>query len=356
MPALNPGLFARLKRQFGSVKISNQGQKMPTPSGTLSAEGTPRLNIIQSGEYYQVSCPYCTDTRHRLYINHMYGKEDIWGRTMTFLAVCYNENCLSSYENRRDFVDTLRADGFDLTNALIEEGKTVNQASVVSWPGDCTRLDRLPADHVARTYLLSRGFDPDLMCKLHGVCFCTDSRYFLVRNRIVIPIFEGDKLKGWQARYVGELAWKGPNKKEGLPPKYFSCPESKFRSMCIYNWDRMKQWTTGVVLEGPTDVWRFGSMSGCIFGNTVTMYQKSKLLGIFKQRSLVLCLDPEEYESRSTQDTISYFHLNMQNRFCAVRLPKGLDPGSMDRDFLKGYVKDEAAAQGVNVVYKLWKK
>ncbi len=114
----------------------------------------------------------------------------------------------------------------------------------------------------------------------------------------------------------------------------------------------MKQWETGVIVEGPTDAWRFGAMSGGIFGNVLTEAQRRKLLPIFRNRSLVLLLDPEEFDSASTDRAIREFTRSMPGRFCAVKLPEGTDPGSLDRDFLRDYVAQHAKEKGVKVKYR----
>lgn len=350
MDVLNPLLYRRLGRRFGHVKVSNQGEAM-IATAVRDVADNPVLNISHPGEYYQVSCPFCHDTRNRLYVNHRFGQLDAFGRRLSFLAICYNENCLAQRDNYVNFLE--QVDDADLGNAIVRPGRVVpDEAREVLPPGPTIPLARLRKRHEAREYLIDRGFDPDELSEKYGVAYCTGSRYSLARNRIIIPVTERGKLKGWQARYVGELDWKGPRRKE-LPPKYFSCPDSHFRSRCILNFENVSKWQTAVIVEGPTDVFRFGSMAGCIFGNSMTDVQKRKVLSVFRKRSVVLLLDPEEANSKSTQKTVSFFQEKLPDRFCAVRLPEGTDPGSLERDFLKAYVKQEARKQGVKIAYKL---
>lgn len=346
---LNPYLYRNLARKFGTPIVTSAGEKMLSKAVT-DFDDNKRLEIDHPGEYYKICCPYCRDTRNRLYVNHMFGKRDEHGRKINYLAVCYNEGCLSDPENLANFIDELDETG--LLEARIREGVVISEeAREVTWPGVCVDLTKLKRNDPAIAYLHNRGFDPvELSTKFH-VKFCIESNYSLARNRLIIPVFDHDKLKGWQARYVGELDWKGPDKRT-LPPKYFSCPGSNFRSKCILNFSEMKKWATGVIVEGPTDVFRFGSMSGCIFGNSMTEAQRRKFVTVFRDRSGVLLLDPEEYESKSTTRLLNYFKEVMPNNFCAVKLPDGTDPGSLDRDTLKAYVKAKAAEQGVRVSYK----
>lgn len=348
---LNPVLYRKLKRHCGAVRVSNGGEAF-AGRRVSTADRQTRVLIEQAGEYYLVCCPYCNDTRFRLYVNHMFGKQDRTGRKMNFLAICYNEYCMAKQDNLEDFIETLSDTG-PIEDVPVRKGVLLpEEAREVMWPGPYKNLTELDDDHRACGYVASRGFDPAQVGRLYGVSYCTDSHFYLARRRIIIPVFEGGKLRGWQARYVGELPWKDKSCKRNLPPKYWSCPNSKFRSRCVYNWDRMRQWQTGVVVEGPTDVWRFGAMSGCIFGNTVTDHQRRKIMAVFKKRTLVLLLDPEEYGARSTRRAVRLFEKAMPGRFCALQLPRGTDPGSLGREFLRDWVRSEAADRGVRVVYR----
>lgn len=354
MQVLNPALFGRLTRHFGTPIVQNEGQAM-IARPTKDLGGRVRLYFVQDGEYYRIRCPYCQDYKPRLYVNHMFGKKDATGRTMNFLALCFNENCLLDPNNLEDFKETLEEIGTSLQDLKVNKGQVLpEEARTVLLPGACTLLSKLKKDHPARLYLQGRGFDPDYLAKRFEIGYCTDSHWFLAKRRIIIPIYERGLLKGWQARYVGELPWKHKDrsKRKELPPKYFSCPNSRFRSMCIYNWDKAIEWETIVIVEGPSDAWRFGPMAGCIFGNSLTLQQKKKLRARKRGRTIVLLLDPEEYESKSTQRTIAEFKKLMGDRFCAVKLPTGTDPGSLNRDVLRAYVKAEAKKQGVIVRYR----
>lgn len=350
---LNPALYRRLERLFGTVRIGGEGESLLAKPYIDPVLGVPRLAISHAGEYYEVVCPYCTDTRYRLWINHAWGQKDGHNRFMTFLAVCYNEDCLSSEENRADLIEKLTGSENWLSQVKLRPGKIVpEEACEVVWPGCVKPLAKLLPDHPANRYLMLRHFDPDKLSKLYDVRYCSESQYVLARNRIIIPIWAGGKLRGWQARHIGELPWKDPAKKRDLPPKYFSAPGSHFRSKTLYNFDRARQWQTGVIVEGPADVWSFGSMAMGCFGNTLTPIQTRMFLSVFRKRTGVLLLDPEEYESKRTRKTIEELKRAMHGKFAAVKLPDGTDPGSLDREYLRRYVQVRAAEVGVEVAYK----
>ena len=311
----------------------------------------PHLEIVHDGEYYLVNCPYCSDTRHRLYVNHMYGKKDEGGRRLRFLAICFNENCMSKPDNRDDFLWKLEAMDDDLETAKIAKGVRVDPKKVVArLPGPCTRLDELPDRHKAREYVRGRRFDPDRLARAYGVMYCHDSIHFLARDRLVVPVTWRGKMVGWQTRYLGELDWKGPRKAE-LPPKYWTMPNMP-RGSITPNLDNAKLFHTAVIVEGWFDVFGFGPMAMPVMGNTVSAFQKRDIATAFRGRAGVMLLDPEEAEKPTTLRAVRELREKFSGQFCAVTLPPGTDPGSLDRDFCREYVREQAAERGVAVSYE----
>ena len=347
---LNPLLYRKLKQHFGVVRVSNPGQAMSATAVLDFVSKKPRLNIAHPGEYYQVCCPYCHDSRFRLYVNHMYGKKDSFGRKMTFLAICYNDTaCMSDDEKRDDLHNTLEEMDGVLERAKVLDGEPAPaEAREVDWPGPCIPLAQLKSDHPAIEYIRSRHFDPAYIGKQFDVRYCVDSHFFLARNRLIIPVYERGKLKGWQARYCGELEWK--NKSLQLPPKYFTMPNMP-RRLLLYNFDKAKEHYTGVIMEGPTDVWAMGAV-----GATMTTHQQRRFTTIFQKRSAVLLYDPEEFDDPATQRLVENLRSHMPNNLAVIKLPDGTDPGSLSREFLRDYVFTEAKKQGVKVSYKKVKK
>jgi hypothetical protein len=350
---LNPALYEALEAHFGSVKVSMEGQAFSAVTTRDIFTKRPRLEVRQSGEHYCVNCCCCTDTKHRLWINHTYGQEDEWGRIKKYLAICYNETaCMSEPQNSAYLWGLLSDKHGVLKRARLRPGRIMSASDrETSMPGPCVRLNELRPSHHARTYLSDRGFDPDRLARTYGISYCIDSHYFLARNRIIIPVFQGGKLRGWQARYIGELPWHDKTKSRDLPPKYFTEPFMHRREL-LYNWDRARAWQTAIIVEGPTDVWRFGPMAMCTFGDSMPVQQRDKLIAVFRGRSAVLLYDPEAMEEESVQKVIEDLTVKLSGRLAVVVLPSGTDPGSLDRHFLRRFIKAEAAKQGVKVVYE----
>src|SRR5271166_2797304 len=115
---LRPELFNRLKYRFGHVAIACEGESMS--ARVVTKQGKPTLEISHPGEYYRVNCPYCSDLRKRLWINHMWGYLHPVTQTRNlFLAICYNENCLANAENRKWLYREVYNDFDDATDKIV---------------------------------------------------------------------------------------------------------------------------------------------------------------------------------------------------------------------------------------------
>lgn len=353
---LNPALYRNLKRVFGNVVISNEGvafvgRYVPRATGFLTSDSDDgeELYVENSGEYYRVNCNKCTDTRHRLYINHMWGKRDDRGRRNLWMATCYNDpTCYSEYETRQELYERLSEIRGVLEDARIKTGVIRKEASIVDPPGPIITLDKLPPNHPANVYLASRYFDPELLGRAYGVGYCPNSMYYLARERIYFPIMQGGHLRGWQCRHVGELDWKDKRN----PPKSFNCPDM-MRGHVLYGLDQAKQYKTGVLVEGPTSRHNFGPMAMASLGFPITDNQSRLVVPGFKDYSMVMLFDPDVLDRPSLRRKYDQVYEALSGEFrhglAAVALPKGYDPADLDRLWIREYVRKEAKAQGVKV-------
>lgn len=354
MEVLNKELYRLLRNRFGEVRVSNPGAGFRAVPDRGSP--TQRLNILRSGENYRVCCPFCQngDTRFHLYIHHRFGQRDLFNRDMRYMVNCFH-GCMADDDNYRQFLDGFIQYEDDLRLATVDRGVARNEKLEVEWPGTCVPLMELPADHHVLTYLREeRHFDPAVLSRQYDVRYCEHSRrYRIMSDRLVIPIYQDGVLRSWQGRVPRELPWKQKPKVEGLPPKYFTAPDSAIRKL-IYNWDRMRLWRTGVLVEGPMDVWRFGAMAGCVFHGSATADQLRKLLTAFRRKTLILLLDPEEREKEAVKRNIAYLRAALGKAFADVWLPEGLDPAKVkDRAHLRRYVAAEARKQGTVVRWEV---
>jgi len=348
---LNPMLHALLKRRFGKVKITNPGAAFRGHIGHDWASGRDVLKVDMRGEGYAVCCPHCGDTRFRLIVNHRWGVRDSRGFRNLWLVKCYNDtDCFNTDKTRRgELLEELEAPGWQrLENARVMPASEDRDLGEVVFPGPVTRLDELPPGHPAWLYLAGRGFDPVRLGRAYGVSWCQESRYTLARRRLIVPFYEEGELVYWQARYPGELDWKDKTN----PPKYWNL--ARPRGAIVYNIDAARNYATGVVCEGVSDVWAVGPMAVALLNNRLLPAQRRKLQAAFAGRPLVLLLDPDH--AGEAGEAVGEVDLLRQaagpGRFAIVRLPEGRDAGSLSRAVVRQYVEEGAAEQGVTVSWK----
>src|SRR4051794_16673671 len=103
MNPLNDWLYRALEARLGPVKVSNEGQEATVLySPDWSRDGKLRAAVVEAGEYYRVSCPFCSDDRHRLWVNHRWAVPDPQtGDDNLHLAICFNAPCLSTRDRQR---------------------------------------------------------------------------------------------------------------------------------------------------------------------------------------------------------------------------------------------------------------
>lgn len=370
---LNPNLFALLEHRFGkgNVRVHNRDHEMVcryVADPMQVGEGCRyRLAIDTPGEEYLVKCPFCKDWKHRLYINHRWGVYDPQTSTRNlWLAHCWNEPCLSTYDRQKllyeQVVEFFNAGSFaayaegpqvvrsDRTLAITQSTKSVDI------PGALWQLDHMKRSsprHVAVRYVEDRLWDPVQLGLRYKVSYCIDAYNPEVKGRIVAPVYMREKLVGWQARYVGDTP-KGK-------AKWYTCPGMRVGS-CLYNYDRMCQQQTKVIVEGPADVWSFGPQAAGIFNKVMTKEQRQLLVNCFNEGDVVvILLDPEQdpkSKARGEQHHIEKLFAELQSepklrgRVVKMYLPHGCDPDELDREYMRSLISEQAHKQGLITTFK----
>lgn len=322
---LNPVLYALLERKFGEVKIANAGAPtnitvMPDPL----RPGRHIERVSNSGEYYCVNCPFCDDDRHRLWINHRYGSDfERNRRKYTYLAVCYNEDCLKKADGRFEQLETMVFGGgkpvFKKIAIKAPAAQCVHRA--VAAPGEICSIGGLPDFHPAVKYVCSRNFDPAQLDSEFQIGVCTyaaEPAYRFMLNRIYIPITFHGELVGWQGRAVGDASG----------PKYYNCPGTS-KSRMLYNYDRASQAPYVVVVEGVPSVWRIGEAAVCTFGKTMSLWQQTTLSTTWAGKPVILMLDHD------AQVEMEHAAKLLADRGADVRmvyLPDARDPADYPRE------------------------
>ena len=326
--------------------VANEGEHM---TGNIAwSAGRRRWVVSTWGESYRINCPFCRDTRHRLWISYRFGQLDPadLGRLGTFYGICFNEDCLRASENRVELVDVIYGvhNPKERTPFEIECRGNVNRAQGLverPFPGTCRPLSLMTTDELAVQYITGeRNFGFEIIEEFQ-LRHCTHSDDFpLAGGRIIAPLIQHGIMVGWQGRWIGEP----PNK---LTPKYYTCPGMPKR-LILYNIDRAAGKPFVVVCEGITDVWRLPDYAVALLGKTMSLEQLTLLqLSFPNKQPIVLCLDPETYENCAMK---IHELVNVGcNPVVRVRLPDGYDPADLDTDVLLNTIYVQVAAAGVRL-------
>ena len=368
--ALNPTLYRRLCQRYGedNVNVTARGEAIEwrvvervNPAGEkyLSRE------VEHPGEQYNLRCRKCRDHRARLFVNHRWGVFDLVTKTRNlWMAHCFNEDCYGDYESQLLYFDYVYSDvassRFDIH---VNEGRRTLPAerSCTGPPGPLWSLEELlrtDPDHRAIEFVRNRGFRPLLLSKKWGVGYCLDSKLKHARDRLYIPFRDGSgQTIGWQARYLGDSVGGVAFNKAGIP-KYYTAPGFR-KSLHPYNMEAALAHDTVVVVEGVTDVWRFGPMALAAAGKTLSQAARSRIVEWAQEdrrRLLIVAFDhnpgkPAKGKSPGVHPSdalLAQLVLPMQGRVVKLSLPVDTDPADLPRDYLRELAKKAAADKGLS--------
>lgn len=182
-----------------------------------------------------------------------------------------------------------------------------------------SNIHHLEAKH--KRYLESRGFDPDKLERKWGL-LATDTISLLdginYAHRIFIPVNWDFQLATFQCRDFTDHS--------GL--KYIACPQTRevhHHKHILYG--KPEKWkSTGICVEGVTDVWRFGENSFATFGIKTTQKQIRLMAKRFKRIAVAYDFEPQAQEE--SKKLISELRFRGVDAF---HVPIHNDPGSMDQ-------------------------
>jgi hypothetical protein len=340
---LNPTLYALLERAFagrGGVLIAKEGQQA---SGYEQAVVGGRSWVgVENGEEYRVCCPFCektvgsADSGHHLYIGHLWGVPDRFGRDRWYNAICFRGNdCLSRESGNFQTLKSMvyhRLGPVKRSRMHILEGTLPPpMPQEVELPGDCFPLVKLRPSHEAIAYLQSRNFNPYEIAEKYSLSICLAPRLPYLApacNRLIIPVFSGGKMIGWQARLIGDSSDYPTSPYDS---KYWNCPDWK-KGLCLYALDQAVGQSQVVLVEGVTDVWRMGDGAVALFGKSLSARQRDLVRENWP--IAVVMLDNDAY--RSATVTAKELSNVMMSRL--AELPPDCDPADLTKEQAWQYV------------------
>lgn len=341
MQPLCKELYARLNSKFGKIRVSNEGLSLQIRQKKLGYRVV--TEVLSPGEYYCVNCPFCGDTKNRLWINHRFSE-------YRWLAICYNETrCMDGYfgkENRQELYRKIF--NSDYTVVLpVSRGIEIDPSkplSAVSLPGEIKLFSELPKNHPSIVYLQSRGYDPYELERLYGISYCEsvfDKTYYPLTNRIFIPIFMKGNLVGWQGRYIGDPDWK-----HSRVQKYFNLRGMSKKDM-LYNFDSAVAQNVIVIVEGAADVWRIGPGAVALLGSDMAENQKHLIREGFVNKPVAVFLDADAVDKSVAIANSLYPYLGSRV-FPVISTAK--DPGSMTTQECWDLINKEMARKGISAL------
>lgn len=247
-----------------------------------------------AGEEYQIDCPFCTDTRQRLYVHHMFGCPSPDPRTpprMYNLAYCQNEG-KTKFKLRTALADYDKVLNLGLvvvhkgTVVGAGEDESVNPYEQEPPPvGEVVPLDQVPdSDH--GTYWSDRGYDISYLSRHCGACVCRrHEEYWLwdrLKDRVIFPYTYEGRVIMWQARLN-----YNPDKKLKLRKWWFP-PRMK---KVLWNMDLARQFDVCILCEGISSAICAGPAAMGVGGKTLNHHMRKFIKQNFKR--VMVMLDPD---------------------------------------------------------------
>jgi len=350
MPMLNVGLYNALvrlaaSRGLGEVSVVNEGEQcrytlpqVPEVSFRKHKEETLDANVDNSGwgECYNLNCPGCGDTRHRLFVCHMWNQHFLLKkRVIRFskrLYVCHNEHC-----RLNDFLAELVINPAD-QRALKPERAKVDLDAVVPLPAPLFSLTNELTPMSVHIFLASRGFEPLDLERDWRVGFVPkgavypsgDKQEEFREDRLFIPVFSRRRLMYWQARALVDASWQ---KKKYLNQKNTN---GIGKASLLYNMDRAWKYPRVTIVEGVTDVWRIGFDAVSIFGTHISEEQLRLMKVLWGHAGQAcICLDEDAYDKAREQARRLEQEKVFPGGVVVVKLDKGRDPADYDTEEIR---------------------
>lgn len=357
-----------LRRRFGERAIKIVRENVPMTAryivtNAVGGERQTRLEVATNGrgEEYMMNCPFCSDTRKRLSINHRWGVLDReTGTRNLWLAKCYNEDCLKHGDARRELFDQVCTFAPGRSSSVSappdSEVAGVRQTRAIKLPSGLWPLSDMVTrspNHPAVTYLQDRFIDPRYVGQTYKALYCVDSSNVQLTGRLVVPIIKDGCLFGWQARLL-----RAPLNKE--EPKWYTAAGCNVSNV-LYNGDVALTLGTVVLVEGITDVWGFGRQACGVFKKAISALQLDLLVTRTRADATVVVLfDPDQHPTEAAKGMPHHIEAarqllcstSLRDRVLPVYLPSGMDPGDLNRAYMRELIKAEAARVKLKVEFE----
>lgn len=277
-----------------------------------------RVSCVESGEWFNIACPFCKDTGKHL------------GLTENEGAHCWR--C-----GKKKFNIVLKAILGDSSPLLTQtrerygqRGKRSSRTNLEKQKRESLILPRgllTEAPKMALDYLKSRNFDPKYLEEVWGIKYT--GAFGDYKFRIITPIYHNEKLVSFQGRdYTGRsnLRYKACSKDN----------EVREHQQCLYgSW--LVTNDTVVVVEGITDTWRLGPGAVATFGISFTIGQVELLS---KYRKVVILFDYEEQAIKAAHELADQLRILNNEIDVSIVIMEGGDPAELPQEEADEFMRE----------------
>ena len=344
----------------------------PPPIVSIDIDRKTPIDVgsVIGGEQYAVNCPFCGDTRHRLYISAMWNANIKLGSytyvCSDFLLRCFNQDCQKIPSNRAWLVDNLNKllgdpeaiSGDAIIQEQSSEVSAEGLANQVPLPPHMADIEHSSVPQYIRDYWYNvRGFSADTLRK-YGVKIAylpypiKRGCKMMEQPVTIIPVYQYGQFWFFQARLIPINGDPKNGYERNLMndeyPKYY-IPRGAKKSWTLYNLDNAVKYEEVAIVEGVTDVWRIGK-AVAKFGRSLSVAQRGVLVKMFRNKSILLVPDmddPLAYEEACKDQML----LKDTGAFKDVRISvieKGVDPGDLriNEEEVWQYLQNRLGSQG----------
>lgn len=271
-------------------------------------------NIHCADGWVQVHCPLCQGSQNYHLGYNLDGDYYScyrcgWSTKEKVLSALLK---ITNYKQLKEIIER-----YDTVTLKSKEPVVRMRAKAHRLPSNC---EPLQANH--RHYLENRGFDPDYLektWKLLGTGVYSKLDFIDYKFRIIIPFIWEGKQVSFDSR---DITGKDPGRYKACPKDRELIPHKEI----IYG--KQECWgESGILVEGPTDVWRLGINSFAVSGIKYTPKQVRVIAQHFKR--VAVCFDADPQAKVQANKMIAELKFRGVDAF---RVDIEGDPGSMAQE------------------------
>ena len=217
-----------------------------------------------------VQCPFCEDESNHLGIRINDLRCSCW-KCGGHSFISYIKELTDCSHSKAKRLYKVLAEGSEtdelsdrIDPPITSTTKYLTRSSTILPPDSTSKLPRLH-----REYLKSRNFHPNRIARKYDLRAC--NRIGRYKFRLIVPIYQARRLVSFASRAIFDE----------MTPKYLNPTLREVEitpKKTVYNIDNLLEGHDALILEGVTDVWRYGDGAVALFGINYTQRQLISLI------------------------------------------------------------------------------